>query len=108
MKIRFKHLDESIQQQLDEVRLMSDTVRPGEGHRWIHNAKSLRHHISHSQQQKMRQRAEQREQEEKTEPHVDSDWGAAIKLAFDKPKHVNTQVEFYRFVRCVVLTTSLP
>jgi hypothetical protein len=89
---RFKHIDESVQRQLDEVRFMSETNRPGDGDRWLHNVKSLQHHISNQLDRKKAERRERRQEEEKNEPLVDSDWAVALKASLAEAKTVNNTV----------------
>jgi hypothetical protein len=90
---RFKHLDESVQRQLDEARLMSNNIRPGEGDRWIYNAKSLQHHISNSMEHKKAKDFKRMQEEDKNKPQIDSDWAVAIKASLAEPK-TNTEVSF--------------
>ena len=59
MARQFKYLNPEVQKHLDEVRIMSDNIRPGEGHNWIHNARGLQRHISNQ-----RARKEEEKQEE--------------------------------------------
>ena len=83
MARQFKYLNPEVQKHLDEVRIMSDNIRPGEGHNWIHNARGLQRHISNQRARKEEEKHEKLQEEIANEPLVDCEWAINIKRAFD-------------------------